>query len=125
VEVADDIGPSNIKKLSVQVGPEGVNGELDIKKIDGSVVEVKNTFGSDKRNVFDETQNKLNAMKNHPDTQLDGNTLVFRADNVENHNSVQEVASHWENEVANSEDWNSANVNIRVVEDSTGETIYE
>jgi len=47
---------------------------------------------SDKRNVFDEVQNKLNAMKNHPATQIDENTLVFRAANVENHKSIRDVA---------------------------------
>ena len=123
VDVADDIGADNIGRMNIEVGPNGADGEIDIKLESGEVVEVKRTFGSDKRNAFDEIQSKLNAMRNHPDTQLDDNTLVVRADSVENNDSVREVANHWEKELANSEDWNNANVDIRVVEDSTGEVI--
>jgi len=124
VEVADDIGAENIDRMNIEVGGKSEIAEFDIKRTDGSVVEVKKTFGSDKRNVFDEIETQLDGMREHPDTVLDGNQLVIRADEVRNTDSVQDVVDYWENELSKDK-WGNANVDIRVIEDSAGKVVAD
>ena len=70
-------------------------------------------------------ENKLSAMEAHSDTKLDRNTLTIRAGKVRNEQSVQDVVDLWEDKVSSEEQWNNADVDIRVISDSTGEVVAD
>ncbi|WP_247729404.1 PQQ-binding-like beta-propeller repeat protein [Halovivax limisalsi] len=125
VAVAADIGADSIERMNIQVGPKGVDGELDIKLKSGQVVETKPNFGRKPSSTFNEIKKKLTAMKKHDPTELDGNTLTIRAAEVNNVDDVQRIVDSWEKTVRESGEWNNAAIDLRVIDDSIGEVVAD
>jgi len=66
VRVADDIGGDNIEKMNIEIGSDGGIGELDIKRANGKIVEVKSSFGYTKQVIDNQFAKKLNSMGSKP-----------------------------------------------------------
>jgi hypothetical protein len=111
--------------MNIEVGPVGKHGEIDIKLESGEVVEAKSSFGTSEMSTYNEFEKKLTAMREHPDTDIDGNTLTIRASEVNNPDRVRDIATDWEDTVSSSNEWGNADVNIRVIDDSDGTVVLE
>ena len=124
VRRADDIGAENIERMSLEVydGKERV-GELDIQTESGKIVESKGSFGYRKVEVENQFETKLSTMRDHPDVEFDGNTFELRANKVNDPDMVESKISEWETKVAESSDWNNADITIEVVDESTNTVI--
>jgi len=120
------IGAKNIKKMGVKVGPSGVDGELDIIRKSGDVVEVKKAFGTKERSVYNTFKSKLSAIRKSDQVALDENSLTVRAKNVEDVGMVQNQANAWSNKIANNPGvWGDVEVDIRVFSESKGKVVAE
>jgi len=119
VRRADEIGAENIERMSL----ESSAGELDIQRKSGKIVESKSTFGYTDQEVEREFNNKLSSMREDSRVSLDGNTLEIRATNVGDERLVRSNIQEWEERVASNSEWNNADVNIKVIDESTGTEI--
>ncbi|AXR79507.1 hypothetical protein [Natrarchaeobaculum sulfurireducens] len=124
VRRADEIGAANIERMDLEVydGKRQI-GELDIQRTNGEVVESKSTFGYSADEIDTQFDRKLQTMMDHDDVAFDGNAFEVRATQVGDEDLVRSKVAEWENRVANSGEWNNAEVTIRVVDESDGSVI--
>lgn len=124
VRRADEIGSENIRKMSVELRDgNDIKGELDIQRTNGEIVESKSSFGFDPERVNDQFERKLSTMRDHPDVDFDGNTLEVRATHVDDHSMVRSEITELEDEIAESAEWNNADITIEVRDERTGTVI--
>ncbi|SFR97794.1 hypothetical protein SAMN05216559_1915 [Halomicrobium zhouii] len=124
VRRADEIGSENIRRMSLELKDgKQVKGELDIQLKSGRIIESKSSFGYRRAEVDDQFEKKLTTMRDHPDATFDGNTLEIRASKIGDPDMVEAKITEWETKVAQSSDWNNADITIEVVDESTSTVI--
>ncbi|WP_188854215.1 hypothetical protein [Haloarcula argentinensis] len=125
VRRADEIGAANIERMNLEAYDRKERvGELDIQvKESGKIVESKGSFGYDEQQVRSQFNKKLSAMEEHDSVAFDGNTLEVRANKIGDDDIVASQITQMEKDISEMDEWNHANVDIKVVDESSDKII--
>lgn len=121
--VASEIGSQNIKRVSLELNSGKHQGELDIQRESGDIIEVKSSFGYDRASADSDIENKLTTMREHGDAKLDGNTLTYRVYDIGNEEMLSDLADDWEGTIRSNDRWGNADIDIRFIDQNTGEVV--